>query len=78
MLRKQGQLAPEQIAKFTVRIGVQRKLVWSFDNRRIITFRSAGMDVPYVKVNKLSQKLLDHLTSETRGESIVIILPPSE
>jgi hypothetical protein len=70
-------------AGFRARISAKSTLVeyegmiWSVDNRRVLTFRSAGMDIPYEKTTyqALTWYQQGHFTSVTNGESIIILVP---
>lgn len=52
-------------------------MIWSLDNRRVLTFRSAGMDIAYEKTtwDALTPAQKSHFTSTTNGKPIIILLP---
>ncbi len=52
-------------------------MIWSVDNRRVLTFRSAGMEIQYEKTtwDALTAGQQRHFTSDTNGESIIILFP---
>jgi hypothetical protein len=72
---REGQISPEQFG--AVKLVEKDGMIWSVDNRRILTFRSAGMDIPYEKTTweALTPAQKSHFTSTTNGESIIILTP---
>jgi hypothetical protein len=72
---REGQITPSQFG--AVKLVEKDGMVWSVDNRRVITFRSAGLDIPYEKTtwDALSPAQKLHFTSTTNGESIIILMP---
>ena len=66
-LLRQGDILPSKFG--SVQIVEKDGMVFSVDNRRILTFRSAGMDIQYGKTN------WDALTSCTLGKSLTGVSP---
>lgn len=72
---RQGKLSPSQFGP--VQIVEKDGMIWSVDNRRILAYRSAGMDIPYAKTSwdALTPAQQSHFTSTTNGGSIIILMP---
>ena len=72
---REGAKLPSEFG--SVKLVEKDGMIWSVDNRRVLTFRSAGTDIPYEKTtwDALTPAQKSHFTSNTNGESIIILLP---
>jgi Hemagglutinin repeat len=66
---KSGKVDPASIPP--IRIVERDGQIFSLDNRRLFAFQEAGIEIPFVKLDKVPRRDLDKFRSGTSGETIV-------
>jgi hypothetical protein len=66
---KSGKVDPTSIPP--IRIVEKDGQIFSLDNRRLHAFQEAGIDIPFVKLDRVPRKERKKFSTENRGESIL-------
>src|SRR3546814_221851 len=65
----------QKVEMSPIRIVERDGMVFSLDNRRLHAYQQAGVDIPYIKLDRIPKKELEKFSSTNYGTSIEVRPP---